>query len=49
MQFSIFSGKSIGGVSGIDSDVFLPTTIESIGDVVTLLVFLPIVFESKVD
>ena len=40
-------GKSVGGVSGVGSGVFIPTGIESIGDVFPLFVFLPRGVESK--
>ena len=40
-------GKSVGRVSDIGSGVSPPTGIESIGDVVPLVVFIPKVVESK--
>ena len=40
-------GKSVGGVSGVGSGVFVPTGIESIDDVVMLVVFVPRGVESK--
>ena len=40
-------GKSIGRVSGVGCVVFVLTRIESIGDVVLLVVFVPKVVESK--
>ena len=48
MHFSNFSGNSVGSVSGVGSGVFGPTGIESIGDVVPLVVFTPIGVNSKV-
>ena len=41
------AGESVGSVSGIDSHNFFPTGIESVGDVVSLLVFVPRGVESK--
>ena len=40
-------GKSVGGVIGIGSGVFVTTGIESIGDVVPLVVFIPRGVKSK--
>ena len=40
-------GESIGRVRGVGSRVFVPTGIESIGDVVPLFVFVPIGVDSK--
>ena len=34
-------GKSVDGISDVGSGVFVPTGINSIGDVVPLLVFVP--------
>ena len=39
--------KSVGGVSGVGSDIFAPTGIKSIGDVVPLFVFIPQGVKSK--
>ena len=39
--------KSVGCTSGVGSGVSLPTGIESIGDTVPLIVFLPKIVESK--
>ena len=51
MRFSIFSGKSVGksvgGVSGVGSGIFVPTGIKSIGDVDLLFVFVPKGVDSK--
>ena len=53
-NFPFFSGKSVGGFSksvgrvcGVGSGVFVPTGIESIGDVFQLVVFVPKLFESN--
>ena len=40
-------GKSVGRVRGVGSRDLVPTGIDSIGDVVTLVVFVPRGFESK--
>ena len=40
-------GKSIGGISGVGSEIFVLTGIHSIGDVFLLFVFLPRGVESK--
>ena len=48
MQFLIFAHNFVGSVSGIGSGVFVPTVIESIGDVVPLVVFVPRGVVSKV-
>ena len=45
--FSFCSGKSVGRVSGLGSGVFVPTGIESIGDVVLLVLFVPRGVKSK--
>ena len=52
--FPFSSGKSVGSVSesvgrvhGVGSGVFVPTGIESIGDVVPLVMLIPIGVESK--
>ena len=37
-----FSGNSVGCVSGVGSGIFVPTGIESIGDVIPLVTFVPI-------
>ena len=42
-------GKYVGRVSGVGSDVFVPTGIESISDVVPLVMFVPRGVESKGD
>ena len=47
-DFSFYSENSVGSVSGIGSDVFVPTGIESMGDFVPLVLFVPIEVESKV-
>ena len=39
--------KSVGRVSGVGFDVFLPTGINSIGDVVLLVMFVPRGVKSK--
>ena len=48
MCFYIFYGNSFGRVSGVGSGVFVPTGINSVGDVVPLVVFVPIGVKSKV-
>ena len=40
-------GESVGSVSGVGSGDFVPTGIESLGDLVPLFVFLPRGVESK--
>ena len=40
--FPFFSGNSVGRDSGVGSVVFVPTGIDSIGDVVLLVVYVPI-------
>ena len=40
-------GKSVGRVSGVESGIFVPTGIESIGGVVPLVVFVPKGVKSK--
>ena len=40
-------GDSVGGVRGIGSGVFVPTVIYSIGDFVSLVVFVPRGVKSK--
>ena len=45
--FPFYSGKSVGSVSGVGSGIFVPTGTESLGDVVTLVLFVPRGFESK--
>ena len=47
-NFPFCSGNSVSHVRGVGPVVFVPTGIESIGDVVPLVMFLPIVVESKV-
>ena len=47
--FPFFSGNYVGRVSGVGSGVFVPTGIKSIGDVVPLVLFVPIGVDSKVD
>ena len=47
MHFSFCSGKPVGSVIGVGSGYFVPTGIESIGDVVLLCVFVPRVVEFK--
>ena len=42
-----FSSNSVGRVSGGGSGVFVPTGIESIGDIFLLVVFVPRGVESK--
>ena len=42
-----FFGKSVGSVSGVGSGNFVPTGTESIGDVVSLFLFVPRGVESK--
>ena len=46
-KFICSVGKPVGGVSGVGYGVFVPTGIESIGDVVMLVLFVPRLFESK--
>ena len=46
--FPFYSGNSVGRVSFIGSGVFVPSGIESIGDVVPLVVFVPRGVESRV-
>ena len=41
-------GKYVGCVRGVGSEFFVPTGIESIGDVVLVVVFVPRGVESKV-
>ena len=45
--FLFCSGKSVGGVSGIGSGVFVLTGIKSIGDVVPMVVFISRGVDSK--
>ena len=45
--FPFCSGKYVGGVSGVGSIIFVPTGIESIGDVVPLVVLVLRGVESK--
>ena len=40
-DFPFCYGNSVGCVSGVGSGVFVPTGIDSIGDVVPLVVFVP--------
>ena len=46
--FTFFSGDYVGFVSGVGSGVFVPTGIKLIGDVVSLVLFVPRGFESIV-
>ena len=46
-DFPFCSDNSFGRVSGVGSGIFVPTGSESIGDIVPLVVFVPIVVESK--
>ena len=46
--FPFCSSNYVGCVSGVVSWVFVPTGIESIGDVVPLVVFVPIGVDSKI-
>ena len=46
--FPFCSGNYVGRFSGVGSGVFVPTGIDSIGDIVLLIVFVPIGVESKV-
>ena len=46
-DFPFFYRKSVGSVSGVGSEVFVPTGIKSIGDVVLLVVFVPRGVDSK--
>ena len=45
--FPFCSGNSIGRVNGVGYGVFVTAVIESIGDVVPLVMFVPRGFESK--
>ena len=47
-NFPFFPGNYVGLVCGVGSGVFVPTRIESIGDVFPLVVFVPRRVESKV-
>ena len=47
MRFPFCYENYVGCVSGVGSVCFVPTGIEAIGDVVLLVVFVPIGVESK--
>ena len=47
-NFPFFPVNSVGHFSYVGSGIFVPTVIESIGDIVLLIVFVPIGVESKV-
>ena len=47
MRFSVLLWKSVGGVSGVGSGVFVPTGIESIGEAVLMVLFVTRGVKSK--